>query len=40
MIPFKEIIMNLDKNTIIAFLLIGLVFILVQTPLYQKLFFP
>ncbi len=32
--------MNLDKKTIIAFLLIGLVFLFVQSPVYQKLFFP
>ncbi|HNY90310.1 MAG TPA: membrane protein insertase YidC [bacterium] len=32
--------MNLDKKTILAFLLIGLVFIFVQSPIYQKLFFP
>ncbi len=32
--------MDFDKKTIIAFLLIGLVFFLVQTPLYKKLFMP
>lgn len=32
--------MNLDKRTILAFLLIGLVFLLVQSPVYKKLFFP
>ncbi len=32
--------MNLDKKTILAFLLIGLVFLFVQSPVYQKLFFP
>lgn len=32
--------MNLDKKTILAFLLIGLVFLFVQSPIYQKLFFP
>ncbi len=32
--------MNFDKRTILAFLLIGAVLILVQTPTYQKLFFP
>ena len=32
--------MNLDKKTIFAFLLIGVVFLLVQSPFYQKLFFP
>ncbi|HOT95907.1 MAG TPA: membrane protein insertase YidC [bacterium] len=31
--------MNLDKKTILAFLLIGLVFLFVQSPIYQKLFF-
>jgi len=32
--------MNLDKKTILAFLLIGLVFLFVQSPIYQKIFFP
>ncbi len=32
--------MDFDKKTIFAFLLIGLVFLFVNTPLYQKLFFP
>jgi len=32
--------MNFDRKTILAFLLIGLVFILVQSPLYQRMFFP
>lgn len=32
--------MNFDKKSILAFLLIGLVFLLVQTPQYKKLFFP
>jgi len=32
--------MDFDKKTIIAFLLIGLVFFLVQTPLYKKVFMP
>jgi YidC/Oxa1 family membrane protein insertase len=32
--------MDFDKRTILAFLLIGLILILAQTPLYQKLFFP
>ncbi len=32
--------MNFDKKSILAFLLIGLVFLLVQTPLYKKYFFP
>jgi len=32
--------MNFDKKTILAFLLIGLVFLLVQTPFYKKAFFP
>lgn len=32
--------MNFDKKAIFAFLLIGLVFLLVQTPLYKKTFFP
>lgn len=32
--------MNMDKKTILAFLMIGLVFLLVQSPLYQKIFFP
>ncbi|MBD3385791.1 membrane protein insertase YidC [candidate division KSB1 bacterium] len=32
--------MDFDKRTIIAFLLIGLVLIFVQTPLYKKIFLP
>ncbi len=32
--------MDFDKKTIIAFLLIGLVFFLVQTPIYKKLLMP
>jgi YidC/Oxa1 family membrane protein insertase len=32
--------MNFDKQAILAFLLIGLVFLLVQTPFYKKVFFP
>lgn len=36
----REKEMNIDKKTIFAFLLIGLVFITVQTPIYQKIFFP
>ena len=32
--------MNFDKKSILAFLLIGLVFLLVQTPIYKKYFFP
>lgn len=32
--------MNFDKKAILAFLLIGLVFLLVQTPIYKKTFFP
>jgi len=32
--------MNFDKKSLLAFLLIGLVFLLVQTPFYQKLFPP
>ncbi len=32
--------MNLDKKTILAFLLIGGVFIFVQSSFYQKMFFP
>jgi YidC/Oxa1 family membrane protein insertase len=32
--------MNIDKKTILAFLLIGLVFLFVQSPIYQKMFFP
>jgi YidC/Oxa1 family membrane protein insertase len=32
--------MNFDKKTIIAFILIGLVFFLVQTPIYKKMFMP
>lgn len=32
--------MNLDKKTILAFLLIGVVFIFVQSSFYQKTFFP
>jgi YidC/Oxa1 family membrane protein insertase len=32
--------MNFDKKAILAFLLIGLVFLLVQTPFYKKMFFP
>jgi YidC/Oxa1 family membrane protein insertase len=32
--------MDFDKKTIFAFLMIGLVFLFVNTPLYQKLFFP
>jgi len=32
--------MNFDKKSILAFLLIGLVFLLVQTPVYKKYFFP
>ncbi len=32
--------MNMDKKTILAFLLIGVVFLFVQSPLYQKYFFP
>ncbi len=32
--------MNLDKKTIFAFLLIGVVFIFVQSSFYQKTFFP
>jgi YidC/Oxa1 family membrane protein insertase len=43
MTPFNErskTIMNFDKKAVMAFLLIGLVFLLVQTPLYKKAFFP
>jgi YidC/Oxa1 family membrane protein insertase len=32
--------MKMDKKTILAFLLIGLVFLFVQSPIYQKYFFP
>ena len=32
--------MDFDKKTVLAFLLIGLVLILVYTPLYQQIFFP
>ena len=32
--------MNFDSKTVFAFILIGLILILVQTPFYQKAFFP
>jgi YidC/Oxa1 family membrane protein insertase len=32
--------MDFDKKTILAFLLIGLILIFAQSPLYQKIFFP
>jgi YidC/Oxa1 family membrane protein insertase len=32
--------MDFDKKTVMAFLLIGLVLLLVYTPIYQKVFFP
>jgi YidC/Oxa1 family membrane protein insertase len=33
-------IMNFDKRAVMAFLLIGLTFLIVQSPLYKKTFFP